>query len=93
MGGEGGRPQGILAEGQEILRSVDRLREAFEKELEIAVVVNEVDIAGVDDEQIAGGVVEEEVLVGGGHLFDVFLADSALAGDAFAADALLEGFR
>ena len=82
----------MLAEGQEVLRSVDRFSEAFEEELEIAVVVNEVDIAGVDDEQIAGGVVEEEVFVGGGHLLDVFLADGALAGDAFAADTLLEGF-
>jgi peptidoglycan-N-acetylglucosamine deacetylase len=69
---------------------VDGFGEALEEELEIAVVVDEVDVGGVDDEEIAGGIVEEEVLVSGCDLFDVFVADGAFAGDAFAADALLE---
>jgi hypothetical protein len=71
---------------------VDRLGKALEQELEVVVVVHEVDVAGIDDEEIARGVMEEEVLVGGGDLLDVFVADGALAGEAFAADALLEGF-
>src|SRR5690348_13813710 len=78
------------SQGQEVLRAVDGFAEALEEGLEIAVVVDEVDVAGVDDEQIAGAVVEEVVLVRGDDLFDVFVADGALARDAFAPEALLQ---
>ena len=50
-------------------------------------------IRGVDDEQVAGRVVEEEVFIGLGHLLDVLVADCLFVGDAFAFQPLLEHIR
>lgn len=61
--------------------------------MQIFVVVHEVDIGRVHDEQVAGCVMKEEVLVCGRQLLDIGIADIALSGDAFAFQALLENFR
>jgi hypothetical protein len=60
-----------LAKGQKVLGAVDRLGEALEEQLEVAVIIHEVDVAGVDDEEVARGVVEEEMFISGGYLLDV----------------------
>ena len=60
------------AEGKEVLRAFDGVLEAAEELLEISAAFDEVDVGGVDDQEIASGVAKEEVLVGVGYLCDVF---------------------
>ena len=80
----------LLAERKEILRALDGLADPAQQDLEVFAALDEVDLGGVDDQQIAGGVVEEEMFVGLDDLFHVLVADGALVGDIFAAQALAQ---
>jgi hypothetical protein len=80
----------LLAEREEVLGAFDGLADAAEEDLEVFAVFDEVDVGGVDHEEIAGRVVEEEMFVGFCDLFEVFVADGAFDGGVFAAEALFE---
>jgi hypothetical protein len=81
------------AQGEEVLGAFDRVLEAAEKLLEVFATLDEVDVGGVDDEEIRGRVAEEEVFVGCGDFFDVFGGDLGLVAGGFFGDACAEDFR
>ena len=80
----------LLAEGKEVLSAFDGFADAAQEGLEVFAVLDEIDFGGVNDEQVAGRVVEEEMFVGFDDLFHVLVADGALVGDIFAAKAFAE---
>ena len=49
--------------------------EAAQKLLQVGAAFDEIDVGRVDDEQIAGGIVKEEVFVGAGDFLNVFQRD------------------
>jgi hypothetical protein len=55
--------------------------------LEVFAALDEVDIGGVDNEEVGGGVAEEEVFVGRGDFFDVFGGDLGFVAGGFFCDA------
>src|SRR5208282_1019779 len=81
-----------LAKWQEILRAFDGLAEAAEEFLQILVAFDEVDIRGVDHEQIRSRVAKEEMLVGVRDSLHVVEGDLRFGGIAFLRDALAEYF-
>jgi hypothetical protein len=80
------------AEGQEVLRAFDGVLEAAEELLEVFAALDEIDVGGVDDEEVGGGVAEEEVFVGVGYFFDVFEGDVVFVARGFFGDAGAEDF-
>jgi hypothetical protein len=80
----------LLAQGEEVLGAFDGLADAAEEELEILAVLDEIDLGGVDDEQVAGGVVKEKMFVGFDDLFHVLVADGTLVGNILTAEPLAE---
>ena len=71
----------------------DDFFEAAEKLLEVGAALDEVDVGRVDDEQVALGVVKEEVLVSAGDLFDVFERDLRFVFRGFFRDTGAQDFR
>jgi len=57
------------------LGAFDGVLEAAEKLLEVFAALDEIDVGGVDDEEVGGRVAEEKVFVGRGDFFDVFGGD------------------
>jgi hypothetical protein len=80
------------AEGEEILGAFDGFLEAAEKLLEIVAALDEVDVRGVDDEEVGGGVAEKEMFVGVGDFLDVFGSDAGFLAGGFFGDASAEDF-
>jgi len=66
--------------------------EAAEKLLKVFAALDEVDVGGVDDEEVGGGVAEEEVFVGVGDFFDVFRGDLGFVARGFFRYASAEDF-
>ena len=69
----------------------DGILEAAEELLEVFATLDEIDVGGVDDQEIGSGVAEEEVFIGTGDFFHVFGRDvglfaRGLLGDAGAKD-------
>src|SRR5213080_1888109 len=60
------------AERQEVLRTFDRILEPPEKLLQVVAALDEIDLRGVDYQEVRGGVAEKEMLVGARDLLDVF---------------------
>src|ERR1700731_793406 len=65
-----GRP-----EGQEVWRAFDGVPEAPEELLKVGASLDEIDIRGVYDQEVGGGVPEEKVFVGASDLLDVLERD------------------
>src|ERR1700691_3648049 len=61
--------------GKEVLLALDGLGEALEQQLQIPTAIHEVDLRGVNHQQVTGGVVEEKVFVGLRYLFEVDVTD------------------
>ena len=74
------------------MRAFDGVLEAAEEELEVFAALDEIDIGGVDDQEVGGGVVEEEVFVGGGDFFDVFGRNLGFVARSLFGDAGAENF-
>ena len=67
--------------------------EAAEELLQVGAAFDEIDVGSIDDEQIAGGVVKEEMLVGAGDFFDVLQRDLRFVFGGFFRDAGAQDFR
>src|SRR5580704_2460024 len=80
------------AEGEEVLRAFYGFLQAAEELLEVFAALDEVDIGGVDDQEVGGRVAEEEVFVGVGYLFDVFGGDLGFVAGGFLGDAGTQDF-
>ena len=80
------------AQGEEVLGAFDGILEAAEELLEVFAAIDEVDVGGVDDQEIRGGVTEEKVFVGAGDFFHVFGRDSGFFAGSFFRDARAEDF-
>src|SRR6266404_3878174 len=80
------------AEGEEILGAFDGILEAAEELLEVFAALDEIDVGGVDDEEVGGGVAEEEMFVGAGDFLDVFGGDVGFVAGRFLGDARAEDF-
>jgi hypothetical protein len=74
------------------LGAFDGLLEALEKELEVLTALDEVDVRGVDDQEVGSGVVEEEMFIGAGDFLDVFGGDVGFVAGSFLGDARAEDF-
>jgi hypothetical protein len=74
------------------LGAFDRVLEAAEELLEVFAALDEVDVGGVDDEEVGGGVAEEEVFISGGDFFDVFGRNLRFVAGGFFGDAGAEDF-
>jgi len=80
------------AEGEEVLGAFDGFLEALEEELEVFAALDEIDVGGVDDQEVGGGVAEEEMFVGAGDFLDVFGGDVGFVAGGFFGDAGAEDF-
>ena len=60
--------------------------------LEIVATLDEIDLRSVDDEEIGGGVAEEEMFVGAGDFLDVFGGDLRFVAGSFFGDAGAKDF-
>ncbi len=80
------------AEGEEVLGAFDGLLEAAEKLLEVVAALDEIDVRGIDDQEVGGGVAEEEVFVGAGDFLDVHRRDQGFVAGSFFGDARAEDF-
>src|SRR5882724_10744581 len=79
------------AQGQEVLGAFDGFLQTAEELLEVVAALDEVDFGGVNDEEIRGGVAEEEMFVSAGDFLNVFGSNvgfvaRGLLGDAGAED-------
>jgi len=74
------------------LGAFDGILEAAEELLEVFAALDEVDVGGVDDKEVGGGVTEEEVFVGVGDFFDVGGGDLGFVTGGFFSDAGAEDF-
>jgi len=88
-------PEGQLfgAEGKEVLCAFDGLLEALEEELEVFAALDEIDVGGVDDQEVGGSVAEEKMFVGAGDFLDVLGGDVGFVAGGFLGDAGAEDFR
>src|ERR1700687_2080785 len=86
------KKQLFRAEGEEILGAFDGLLEAAEEELEVFAALDEVNVGGVDDQEVGGGVAEKEMLVGAGDFLDVYGGDMGFVAGGFFGDAGAEDF-
>ena len=80
------------AEGEEVLGAFDGFLEAAEEKLEVVAALDEVDVGGVDDQEVGGGVTEEKMFVGASDFLNVFGGDAGLAPGGFFGDAGAEDF-
>ena len=80
----------LAGRGQEVLRTLDGFADPAEQELEVFAALDEVELGGVDDQKITGGVVEEEMFVGLDDLFHVLVTDGAFVGGVLAAETLAQ---
>src|SRR5712691_682360 len=80
------------AEGEEVLGSLDGFLEAAQKELEVFAALDEINVRGVDDQEIGSSVAEEEVFVGARNFLDVFEGDASFVAGSFLGDAGAEDF-
>jgi len=80
------------AEGEKVLGAFDGVLEAAEELLEVFATLDEIDVGGVDDQEVGGGVAEEEMFVGGGDFFDVFGRNLGFVAGGFFGDAGAEDF-
>ena len=71
----------------------DGVLEAAEELLEVFATLDEIDVGGVDDQEIGGSVTEKEVFVGTSDFFDVFGSDVGLFARGFLGDAGAKDFR
>src|SRR5438876_11250654 len=60
------------AEREEVLGAFDGFLESLEEELEVVAALDEIDVGGVDDQKVGGGVAKKEMFVGAGDFGDVF---------------------
>ena len=74
------------------MRSFDGLLEALEEELEVVAALHEIDFGRIDDEEVRGGIAEEEMFVGAGDFLDVFGSDVGFVAGSFLGDAGAENF-
>ncbi len=81
------------AEREEILGAFYGILEAAEELLEVGAAFYEVDVGGVDDQEIGGGVAEEEMFVGAGDFLDVLEGDLRFFAGGFFGDARAQHFR
>ncbi len=58
---------------QEVLSALDGLLQTAEELLQVFAAFDEVNVGGIDDEEVGGFVAEEEMFVGAGDFFDVVL--------------------
>ena len=65
----------------------DGFLETLEEELEVFAALDEIDVGGVDDQEVGGGVAEEEMFVGAGDFLDVFERDLRFVARSFLGDA------
>src|ERR1700682_2038175 len=86
------KKQLFRAEGEEILGAFDGLLEAAEEELEVFAALDEVNVGGVDDQEVGGGGAEKEMLVGAGDFLDVYGGDMGFVAGGFFGDAGAEDF-
>src|ERR1700691_3793434 len=80
------------AQGEEVLRAFDRVLQTAQELLEVGTALDEVNIRGVDHQQIGRGVVKEEVLVRAGNLFDVFEGNLRFIARGFFSNASTQNF-
>src|SRR5580700_3878347 len=80
------------AQGKEVLGAFDGVLKAAEELLEVFAALDEVDVGGVDDQEIGGGVAEEEVFVGVGDFLDVSGGDLGFVARGFFGDAGAKDF-
>src|SRR6266849_3400996 len=66
------KPHLCGAEGEEVVGAFDGILEAAEELLEVFAALDEIDVGGVDDQEVGGGVAEEELFVSAGDFLDVF---------------------
>src|SRR5713101_4486417 len=78
---------------EEILGAFYGILEAAEELLEVGAAFYEVDVGGVDDQEIGGGVAEEEMFVGAGDFLDVLEGDLRFFAGGFFGDARAQHFR
>jgi hypothetical protein len=74
------------------LGAFDGFLETLEEELEVFAALDEIDVGGVDDQEVGGGVAEEEVFVGAGDFLNVFGRDVGFVAGGFFGDAGAEDF-
>src|SRR5712692_6354793 len=86
------KPHLFGAEGEEVLGAFDGILEAAEELLEVFAALDEVDVGGVDDQEVGGGVAEEEMFVSAGDFLDVFGGDVGFVAGGFFGDAGAEDF-
>ena len=83
----------FAAQGQKILRAFDGGGDFFQQFLQVFVAVDEIDLIGVDDEQVGLRVVEEKVFVGFDHFHQVILTDGFLVRRVLFLEALFQYLR
>src|SRR5713101_7152262 len=80
------------AEGEEVLGSLDGFLKAAQKELEVVAALDEVNVRGVDDQEIGSSVAKEEMFVGARDFLDVFEGDASFVAGSLLDDARAEDF-
>src|ERR1700716_3824221 len=78
---------------QEILRALYGILQAPQELLQIVAAFYEVDVRGVDDQQIGCGVAEEEMFVGARDFLDVLEGNLCFLARGFFGDACAPHFR
>ena len=81
------------AQGEEVLGAFDGILEAAEELLEVFATLDEIDVGGVDDEEVGSGVAKEKMFVSRGDFFDVFRGDLGFIAGGFFGDAGAQDFR
>src|SRR5450631_2150586 len=82
----------VAAQWQEILGPADRLADPSQQRLQILTVFDEVDLRGVDDQQVRRSVVKKEMLVRLDDFFEVVIVDCILAWRVLFLETLLQHF-
>src|SRR5664279_2167032 len=54
----------VRSQWQEVLRTSNRLTDSAQQRLQVFAALHEIDVGGIDDQQIGRCVVKEEVLIG-----------------------------
>ncbi len=80
------------AEGKEVLGALDGFLEATKQKLEVFAALDEINVRGVDDQEIGSSVAEEEVFVGARDFLDVFEGDATFVARSLLGDAGAEDF-
>src|SRR6266478_836316 len=98
--GHGSRVTGHVFRGlfrrsqrEEILRAFDGILQAPEELLQVGAAFYEIDVGGIDDQEVGGGVAEEEMFVGAGDFLDVLEGNLRLFARGFFGDARAQHFR